>query len=213
MKADSLFITCEGGEGAGKTTLMQRLEAELQKRGYQVLHTREPGGSRLGEELRQWLLHRDPAMKIGSHAELLLFLAARAQHIEERIKPALEKGVVVLCDRFNDSTIAYQGVARGLGMEYVKQLCHLVCDGVTPNLTFFLDLHPQVGLARAGRVRKSDLMEGEALLFHEKVREGMIELARREPERIQVLDATKSPDEVFEEAMHLVERCLKGFYV
>lgn len=135
--AHGLFITFEGGEGAGKTTLIQALDKHLRSLGYTVVKTREPGGSSLGDQIRALLLNPRHSIDISAEAELLLFLASRAQHITECIAPALQAGYVVLCDRFNDSTIAYQGVARGLGVKRVQQLCHLVCGPVTPALTFF----------------------------------------------------------------------------
>lgn len=121
------FVTLEGGEGAGKSSLVSFLAQLLKERGYEVVVTREPGGTPLGEMIRHWLLTHQDSIQIGDQAELLLFLAARAQHIEEIIKPALEAGKIVLCDRFNDSTVAYQGVARRLDPVYVQQLCDLVC--------------------------------------------------------------------------------------
>lgn len=203
-----LFITCEGGEGAGKTTLMKRLELALQKEGHSVLCTREPGGSLLGEEIRHMLLHRHEEMPISPRAELLLFLAARAQHIEEKIKPALKEGKIVLCDRFNDSTVAYQGYARGLGVDYVQQLCDLVSHDCQPDLTLFLDIPPEIGLQRTLRAQKEatrvDRIESEKMAFHQRVREGMQELARRYPQRIITLNALQPLEQVFQEALSLI---------
>lgn len=211
----SLFITCEGGEGVGKTTLISRLKRELLSKGFEVVVTREPGGSKLGEYIRQWLLNRDFNISIGNKAELLLFLAARAQHIEELIKPALAEGKIVLCDRFNDSTVAYQGFARGLGREPVQALCDLVCDRVMPDLTFFIDVDPKIGLARTQRSHKEnakagevDRIEAEKLEFHQKVREGLQELAKLYPERIYTLDGTGSINSVFHEALKQIEKKL-----
>jgi dTMP kinase len=211
----SLFITCEGGEGVGKTTLISRLKRELLSRGYEVVVTREPGGSKLGEYIRQWLLNRDFNISIGNKAELLLFLAARAQHIEELIKPALAEGKIVLCDRFNDSTVAYQGVARGLGREPVQDLCELVCDHVTPDLTFFIDVDPKVGIARTKRSHKEnakagevDRIEAEKLEFHQKVRGGLQELAKLYPDRIYTIDGAGSINSVFHAALKQIEKKL-----
>lgn len=204
MTKRGLFITCEGGEGTGKTTLINRLEQELQKRGLNVLKTREPGGSVLGEEIRHWLLSKDSGIPISPVAELLLFLAARAQHISEKIKPALEAGQIVLCDRFNDSTVAYQGYARGLGVDFVQQLCDQVCGDINPDLTFFLDVDPKIGLERTKKLEKdsaakgqTDRIESERLSFHRKVREGLQQLAQRYPERIYRIDAHQPLDTVF----------------
>lgn len=204
----ALFITLEGGEGAGKTTLIHKMESELRRRGYDVVKTREPGGSKLGEHIRRWLLNRDFSIDISSRAELMLFLAGRVQHIEELIKPALNAGKIVLCDRFNDSTVAYQGVARHLGFETVLTLCSQVCEGLTPDLTFFLDLDPVVGLKRTQHATKEnassghlDRIEAEKLEFHHRVRQGLQKLAQMFPNRICTLDASQSVDQVFKASL------------
>lgn len=208
----SLFITIEGGEGAGKTTLIEKLALVLESHGYEVVKTREPGGSQLSNQIRQWLLNRDAHFPIGHKAELLLFLSARAQHLDELIKPALTEGKVVLCDRFNDSTIVYQGLGRGLGMDYVSELCNLVCEDVVPNRTLFLDVDPQVGLMRTRNAIKEnarqgevDRIEAERLDFHERVRQGFLTLIKRYPERIHRIDANQSEEAVFREAKKLLE--------
>lgn len=197
------FISVEGGEGAGKTTLIDILEKELQSWGYSVVKTREPGGSPLGEEIRHWLLDRHKVIKIGALAELLMFLAARAQHIEEIIAPAIAEGKVVICDRFNDSTIAYQGSGRGLGVTFVQDLCKRVCGEIRPELTFFLDLDPQIGLQRTQHTSKEnadfgemDRIEAEKMDFHERVRKVFIEAAKDEPTRFITIDGSQSKEEV-----------------
>jgi dTMP kinase len=209
------FITLEGGEGSGKTTLLHQIATFFRQHGYEVMTTREPGGTCLGETIRDWVLHQDSSLSIGTKAELLLFLAARAQHIEEKILPALEAGQIVLCDRFNDSTIAYQGGARGLGMRYVQKLCHLVCGSITPQLTLFLDVSPEVGLARSRSVHKEhaasgelDRIESEALAFHRRIQEAFKFLARKEPSRISILDANKPQDEVRQEAILAIKKLI-----
>jgi dTMP kinase len=206
------FITIEGGEGSGKSTLLQTLASHLKAAGYDVVQTREPGGSKLGEFIRGWLLEHDDSVKIGKEAELLLFLAARAQHIEERIRPAIESGKIVLCDRFNDSTIAYQGAARGLTREYVADLCIKVCGKTVPELTFFLDVDPEVGLKRTKHLQKEsaaagkfDRIESEKLSFHLQVQKAFQKLAQLEPQRIYCLDANRPQTEVFQEALRLLE--------
>lgn len=206
------FITLEGGEGSGKSTLLNHLARYLTEKGYGVVTTREPGGSKLGENIRQWLLNRDSSFHIGCEAELLLFLAARAQHIEELIRPALEAGKIVLCDRFNDSTVAYQGAARGLNIRHVDQLCRLVCEEINPHLTLFLDVDPQVGLSRTQRLSKEhaasgelDRIESETLEFHKRVYEAFRELMKREPLRIYRIDANQSQSVVLQEAIKTVE--------
>jgi dTMP kinase len=199
-----MFITFEGGEGAGKTSLINRIQEMLQCE-HPVLVTREPGGSPLGEQIRQWLLSHDDHVKVGLKAELLLFLASRAQHIEEVIRPALNAGKIVLCDRFNDSTIVYQGLARRLGLSYVQQLCELVCGDVVPELTFFLDIDPKIGLLRTVRRGTMDRIESEKLEFHESVRQGFLTLAKQSPLRIHTLDATQSQEQVFQEAAQVIK--------
>lgn len=199
-----IFITFEGGEGSGKTTLIQKLAASLSSHGQRVFTAREPGGSELSEKIRGWLL--DSSAKISPLAELLLFLAARAQHISEKIAPALEEGKIVLCDRFNDSTIVYQGIARNLGMDYVKQLCEQVTQKTRPDLTLFLDVDPETGLKRAGGT--PDRIEAESKEFHRLVRKGYQTLAAQEPDRIKTIDASKPIDTVFAEALKLVENRL-----
>lgn len=207
-----LFITFEGGEGAGKSTLMNQLADHLEKQGYSVLKTREPGGSKLGEFIRHWLLHRDFDTRVDKEAEMLLFLAARAQHLSELIVPALQSGKIVLCDRFNDSTIVYQGIARGIGAEKVARFCALVCEGSEPNLTFYLDVDPVEGLKRTAKTHKDtasegvlDRIESETLDFHRKVQAGFLTLAKQNPGRIHALDANKSQENVLAQAISILD--------
>lgn len=206
------FITLEGGEGAGKSTLMQSLSTELTQRGYNVITTREPGGTHLGQTIREWLLSQHQAEQIFPEAELLLFLADRTQHIHEVILPSLEAGKIVLCDRFNDSTIAYQGYARGLGMDHVGKLCALISGKAIPELTLFLNLSPTAGLERSKRVHKEqspsgelDRIESEHLHFHEKIQQGFLLLAKREPFRIYTIDAARPAADVFREAVRAID--------
>lgn len=210
-----LFVTFEGGEGAGKSTIIKRLLRELKMLGLSVLSTREPGGAKLGEQIRAWLLHHQPEVSIGARAELLLFLAARAQHLEEVIEPALAEKRIVLCDRFNDSTIAYQGAARGLGVGLVEQLCEFTCKGTTPDITFFLDVDPQVGLARTRKTAKDsaaqgevDRIESEKLTFHEMVRDALSVLAQNHPQRIKKIDAAQSLEAVYEQCRAILLKTL-----
>ncbi len=200
---EGLFITFEGGEGAGKSTLINKIYDELIKQGHSTVKTREPGGTKLGEQIRQVILSHDTAAPIGTRAELLLFLASRVQSLDEVILPALKAGKVVLCDRYNDSSSAYQGHARGLGIDRVEALANLACEGLTPDVTFFLDLDPDVGLKRtrnASRESPADRIEQEKLAFHNQVRKGFLELAERHSERFVVINAEHSPDEVFQAA-------------
>ncbi len=191
-----MFITIEGGEGAGKSTLQAGLKKRLEVAGERVVTTREPGGCPLAEELREIVLKsKEP---ICSRAELLMFLAARAQHLEEVILPALSAGKIVLCDRFHDSTIAYQGYGRKENIEEITSLCMAVSGSHQPNLTFFLDIDPAIGVARDQDTQ--DRMETEALGFHHRIRHGFQTLAQQHPDRIVTLDATQSSEQVLEQA-------------
>ena len=197
-----LFITFEGGEGAGKTTLIEEISRKLTSEGYNVLKTREPGGTKLGEHIRTILLqHTEP---VSPYGELCLFLASRAQHILEVIGPALEEGKIVLCDRFNDSSVAYQGAARGLGMEKVAEFCEFISQGLKPSLTIYLDLDPELGLSRAAKARKQDRIESETIMFHKKIREAFISIHKADQHRFRLLDATMTPERVFQEAMKFI---------
>lgn len=201
---EGIFVTIEGGDGCGKTTISERLGRELEKRGYAVLRTREPGGVPLSEHIRTLLLSPKSEYSISEKAELLLFLAARAQQFEEKIKPALRQGKIVLCERFNDSTIAYQGCARGLGMQYVEKICRLVCDD--PDFTLLLDIDPQEGLRRVKEGGKSpDRLEKEQLQFHIEVRQAYLHLADEHPQRIAILDASLPFEEVVQAALKALE--------
>lgn len=186
-----MFITFEGIEGSGKSTLMQRVERELRERGEDVLQTREPGGTPLGDEVRKIFL--DPAQKIGPMAEVMLLCASRSQLCTDVIRPALRSKKTVLCDRFFDSTIAYQGYGRGMDVEELLQVCLAATSGLTPDLTFILDLPPEISLkrveeraARGGHA--IDRMEREALDFHRAVRDGYLDMARRWGSRFVVVD-------------------------
>lgn len=196
-----IFITFEGPEGAGKSTLIRKLRESLQEKGKKILQTREPGGTEIGEMIRSILL--DTKNKISPFAELALYLASRAQHISEIIRPALNKDMIVLCDRFNDSTYAYQAIARGLGLEKVESICSFICEGLEPDLTFYLDLDPETGFQRV-QSRKKDRMESEGLSFHQKVRDAFLQISKRDSQRFKVIDATKSAEEVFEQVCEMI---------
>lgn len=190
-----LFITIEGVEGAGKTTQIKRLHRYLEESGHTVIVTREPGGTPIGEAVRQILL--DPShASMAPVTELLLYEAARAQHIAALIRPALEEGKAVLCDRFADSTTAYQGAGRALAPADILFLHNLATGGLWPDLTVVLDLPVRTGLERARNRGRYDRLEQETLLFHEQVREGFLELARREPDRVKVIDAARPVEDV-----------------
>jgi dTMP kinase len=196
----SLFITFEGGEGAGKTTLIDRLYKALKAEKKSVIMTRAPGGTDLGDEIRNLLLHHK---EMSPRAELLLFMADRAEHTDEVIKPALKKGKIVLCDRYNDSTVAYQGYGRGFGEKWARELCAFATGDLEPDLTFYLDLKPEEGLKRVSH-RSKDRIEKEKLAFHRKIRKAYLSIAKKEPKRFHVLDASKNPNEVFQDAWTLI---------
>lgn len=198
MSRQGVFITFEGGEGAGKTTLIDTLSSYLEDLGISFVKTRAPGGTEIGQQIRHLLLHSDHA-KLDARAELLLFLADRAQHVQEVILPALQEGKVVLCDRFNDSTIAYQGVARGLSQEVVAKQCAFACFDLQPDLTFYLDLDPKVGFSRTA-ARSKDRIESEQHTFHENIRAAFQMLAKQAPQRIVTLDASGEQRQVFSHA-------------
>jgi len=197
-----LFITIEGIEGGGKTTQVGLLAAALERAKLVVRVTREPGGTKLGEEIRSLLLHS--ATSVGGLAELFLILADRAQHVESLIQPALRAGEVVLCDRFADSTLAYQAYGRELPLEAVRAVESVARQGVLPDLTFVLDCPIEIGLARTRRRRghtAADRFEGEEASFHERVRQGFLALARDDPRRIRVIDGTRAADDVHREIL------------
>lgn len=185
----SSFITIEGVEGAGKSTQAARLADALRRDGHEVVLTREPGGTELGRALRRMLLEDDSPGPT-AETELLLYLADRAEHVRRLIQPALARGAIVIADRFSDSTIAYQSYGRGLPLETVKRLDAFARGGLTPDLSFFLDLPPDIGLERARATGPADRLEREALDFHRRVREGFLAIATSEPTRVVLLDAS-----------------------
>ncbi|MFA5394189.1 MAG: dTMP kinase [Candidatus Ratteibacteria bacterium] len=190
-----IFITVEGTDGCGKSTQLRMMEKHLKSRGCQVRVFKDPGGTRVGEEIRRILLakksRRDP---IDSVTEALLYLASRRVLISRLIKPALAQGKLVLCDRFTDSTLAYQGFGRGLPLPELRTLCSFVSGGLKPDLTFLLDIDPGVGLTR---VKGTDRIEALGLAFQQKVRQGYLDLAGQEPGRVKVISADGSRGEVF----------------
>ena len=209
-----MFLTVEGIEGAGKSTFIGLLEDALTRRGVDFLHTREPGGCALGRQIRPLLL--DASQKVAARAELFLFLADRAQHVADTIRPALEAGRWVVCDRYADSTIAYQGYGRGMDPEELQKLNAYATDGLWPDITFLLDLPAEIGLGRAqarnyreGLTQSEGRFEAEALAFHQRIREGFLLRAARWPERFCVLDASQTPDAIVAQAMEHLSPYLK----
>lgn len=210
----SLFITFEGIEGSGKTTQIHLLNDSLQKKKIPTVLTREPGGTKIGDQVRQILLNQDNR-EMTSGCELFLYSASRSQHIKEIIQPAFARGSVVLCDRFCDATLAYQGYGRGMPLELIDHLNQLATRGLKPTLTFLFDLAPEEGLSRSktrlkkeGKEKKEGRFEVEDLAFHEKVRKGYLEIAKKEPNRVIVIDSTKSLGEVQRLVVERVEKCL-----
>jgi dTMP kinase len=186
----------EGGEGAGKSTMMDRVADWLENAGHRVIRTREPGGTDLAEKLREILLDRNN-ISLSGRAELLLMFAARAQHLEELIRPALVRGDWVLCDRFTDATWAYQGGGRGLPRDEIGSLETLVHGDLQPDLTLLLDLPVELGMKRAARRSQADRFEQESTLFFERVRNAYLERAEAAPERFAVIDAASNMEEVW----------------
>jgi dTMP kinase len=207
------FITLEGGDGTGKTTQLKALQHHLESQGRRCVVTREPGGTSLGRLIRQALLEagKEP---IAPTAELFLYLADRAQHVQDIILPAIKDGKIVLCDRYTDSTLAYQGYGRGISMEILRRLNAVADQGVQPDLTLLLDCPVELGLARTANRQleigadcgREDRFEREKLEFHEKVRAGFLDLARAEPRRFRILDAAQPAAEVAREIRDIVDR-------
>ena len=211
-----MFISFEGIEGAGKSTAMALLAEALRLRGHDVVETREPGGCSLGRLLRPILLDARTD-GLSSRAELFLFLADRAQHVHSQIRPALEAGNIVLCDRFTDSTIVYQGAGRGLDPDALRRINLLATGGLTPDLTFLLDVPVAVGLERAGirnRREGTVISEGrfdsESLNFHERIRQGYLALAAEEPRRIAIIDARQPVDDILLQCLSTAEAAMSG---
>lgn len=203
MAARGMFITFEGGDGSGKSTQIQSVRDWFESRGREVIVTREPGGTELGTEIRR-LVQNGPE-DVDARTEALLYAADRAYHVATVIAPALERGAVVLGDRYIDSSLAYQGAARSLGVDEIASLSAWATRGLYPSLTFLLDLPPEVGARR--RTDAPDRMERESMDFHERVRHEYLRLADAEPDRIVVIDAVGTVDEVFSEIRGvLVER-------
>ena len=188
------FITVEGIEGAGKTTCMQVVTEVIEHQGINAIHTREPGGTDLGEDLRSLLLgHKHTGMS--DDAELLMMFAARAEHIAQKIQPALDDGKWVLCDRFTDATYAYQGYGRGIPLEKIAGLENWVQGELRPDLTLLMDLPVEVGMKRAGKRSAPDRFESEAWDFFERIRQGYLSIAAEQPSRVKVIDASQDlPD-------------------
>lgn len=206
-----MFITVEGIEGSGKSTALTLLSQELGRRGFDVLLTREPGGCGLGRAIRPIVLDAR-TRSLNMRAELYLFLADRAQHVAEVIRPALEAGQIVLCDRYTDSTLAYQGYGRGLDPEKLRRINEMATGGLAPDLTLLMDLPVAVGLERAGlrnqrqgTVLSEGRFDAESVDFHERVRQGYLALAEEEPQRIARINAEQRPEDMLLQCLSAVE--------
>lgn len=206
-----LFITFEGGEGSGKSTLIEALANTLISKGRSVVTTREPGGIPIAEKIREVILDRSHT-SMDARTEALLYAAARRQHLVEKVIPAIEAGSIVLCDRFIDSSLAYQGYARGLGMDEVWAINLFAIQERMPDLTLFLDLEPSVGLARIAKAaeREVNRLDLEKLEFHERVRTGYQMLLERHPNRIERINADQTRDKVFSQVLSIIEARLAG---
>ncbi|MDE5977012.1 MAG: dTMP kinase [Turicibacter sp.] len=200
-----LFITLEGGEGAGKTTIANTVIQKLSTLGIEVLYTREPGGIKIAEKIREIILDRDNTM-MDPRTEALLYAAARRQHLVEKVKPALDQGYIVLCDRFVDSSIVYQGYARGIGMDKVYEINQFAIEGFIPDLTIFFDIEPERGLARIAENtnREVNRLDLEGLAFHELVYEGYKKQTTLHSNRIVSIDATQSIEQVTDRVCELI---------
>ena len=200
-----MFITFEGIEGCGKSTQAKLLYEWFTGNGHRAILTREPGGTTTAEEIRKFILgHHDEYFP--PFSELCLYIAARGFHVENLIRPNLEKGIHVICDRFADPTLAYQGYGRGLNLELILQMNKEATGGLEPDITFLLDVPVEVGLSRI-KSKQKDRMEGEPLEFHRRVREGFLKIAEQKPERVVVLDGTKDKEMIFSEVLnHVVRR-------
>ncbi|HHY75075.1 MAG TPA: dTMP kinase [Bacillus bacterium] len=204
---NGLFITFEGPEGAGKSTIIKRVNDELANRGLDVILTREPGGIEIAEKIRSIILDRSHTMMDG-RTEALLYAAARCQHLVEKVIPALQNGQIVLCDRFIDSSLAYQGYARGLGIDEILSINQFAVDGYMPHLTLYLDVTPETGLDRINKSKDREInrLDLETMEFHYKVHEGYQQLISRFPERIKAINAERQENEVYEDVKAIIDQ-------
>ncbi|MBR1847266.1 MAG: dTMP kinase [Bacilli bacterium] len=206
----SLFVTFEGGEGSGKSSALKLLDERLRREGYETVLTREPGGTPIAEQIRNVILDKANT-KMDSRTEALLYAASRRQHLVEKVWPALKEGKLVLCDRYLDSSLAYQGGARGLGIDNVLNVNLFATEGTYPDLTLLFDIEPEIGLARiaSNASREVNRLDLEKIEFHRGVRKTFLELAARYPDRYVIIDASKTLEEVVESAYHSIAARLK----
>ena len=204
-----VFISFEGIEGTGKSTQAKLLAQDLREKGFRVLQTMEPGGTNISIKIRELLLSLD-SREMDCVTELLLYNAARVQHIKEVIAPALERGDIVITDRFSDSTVAYQGFARGIDLQLIDLLDMIATKKLRPDITILLDIDVKTGLARNRVLSKNDRLELEDISFHEKVRKGFIQIAAMNPERVRLVDCSKGLDEVHRRVVEIISGFLEG---
>ncbi len=200
-----LFITFEGADGSGKTTQLNLMKSFLEEKGYEVVVTREPGALELGRKIREILLHYEG--KVADKCEMFLFLADRAQHVETFIKPAINEGKIVLCDRHTDSTVAYQGYGRGQDVNLLKELNKIAVNGLEPDLTLLYDVSTETAQNRVGS--EKDRMESAGIEFHKKVRNGYLEVQKENPERIKLINANNSIEKVFDDSKNIIIKLIQ----
>ncbi|WP_432667647.1 dTMP kinase [Wukongibacter baidiensis] len=203
-----IFITFEGPDGSGKTTQIKLLEKYFKEKGYDILITREPGGTNISEQIRSVILDKNNT-EMDNVTEALLYAASRAQHVAELIKPALIEGKAIICDRFVDSSIVYQGIGRNLGIDFVKEINDMAIRGTQPDITFLLKVSPKVGLSRRYSSDECDRLDMEKLDFHDQVYQGYLELEKLYPERIIGIDASNSIEEIHRDIINIVGKKLK----
>lgn len=201
-----IFITLEGADGSGKTTQMEKIVQYFEQNNIPYIVTREPGGNDIGQQLRQILLHHDGP--VAPMCEMFLYLADRAQHIGVKVEQALAEGKVVLCDRHIDSTVAYQGYARGLDIEQIKMLNKIATSGRMPDMTLLFDVCTDVAMERVGNRSEKDRLESEGAKFHKKVREGYLEVAKQEPERIKIINSNNDIETVWYDVLVELKKVL-----
>lgn len=208
-----MFITFEGPDGSGKSTIIKKIHEKLVSEGYNIVLTREPGGTPIAEKIRNIILDNEN-QELDARSEALLYAASRRQHLVEKIWPALKEGKIVLCDRFIDSSIAYQGGGRNIGVENVLTVNLFATENTYPDLTIFFDVSPEIGLARVSRDKKrvADRLDNENENFHDKVYETFKEIVKNNPNRIVSIDASKSIDEVFDATYKIIKEKLNGLH-
>ncbi len=204
-----MFITFEGGEGSGKSTAIKAITKLLKQDGYKVILTREPGGPRISEEIRNVILDKKNTM-MDKRTEALLYAASRRQHLVETVWPNLKKGNIVICDRYLDSSLAYQGGARKIGIDNVLKMNHFATEGTYPDLTLLFDIDPKLGLSRINKNkgREVNRLDLEKISFHNEVRKHFLTLAKRYPKRIVVIDASKNKDQIVKEIYRIIKKRL-----